>query len=102
MWYGPDHFGTEREKVEEQLERLPGKQLAIVRYTDTHNSMDEWVYNAADIDHSKVIWARDMDAANNDKLIRYYNDRQVWLVQPDLQGKLSPFSNLENKLIAQK
>jgi hypothetical protein len=102
MWYGPDHFGTERAKIEDQLERLPGKQLAIVRYSGTHNSMDEWVYNSANIDSSKVIWAREMDAANNDKLLRYYNDRQVWLVQPDLPEKISPLSNLDNRLLQQK
>jgi hypothetical protein len=55
--------------------------------------MDEWVYNAADIDSSKVIWAREMDAANNLDLIRYYKDRQVWLVQPDAQPpKVSPYA----------
>ena len=101
MWYGPDHFGTERAKIEDQLERLPGKQLAIVRYSDAHNSMDEWVYNSANIDNSKVIWAREMDGANNDKLLRYYNDRQVWLVQPDLQEKMSSYS-AQDRLIAQK
>ena len=55
--------------------------------------MDEWVYNAANIDSSKVIWAREMDAANNLDLIRYYKDRQVWLVQPDAQpAKVSPYA----------
>ncbi len=46
-------------------------------------TLDEWVYNAADIDHSKIIWAREMDAANNLALIRYYHDRKIWLVEPD-------------------
>jgi hypothetical protein len=45
--------------------------------------LDEWVYNTADIDNSKVVWARDMDEAENLELIRYYKDRTVWLVQPD-------------------
>jgi hypothetical protein len=86
-WYGPGHFGTERANIETQLERLPGQQLAIVRYSQEHYPMDEWVYNAADIDRSKVIWAREMDAANNLELIRYYKGRQVWLVQPDTQSE---------------
>jgi hypothetical protein len=83
VWYGPGHFGTERAIVESGLERLPGTHLAIVRYAQGHQVLDEWVYNAADIDHSKIIWAREMDAANNLELIRYYHDRQVWLVEPD-------------------
>jgi hypothetical protein len=62
---------------------MPGRQLVIVRYATDHNSLDEWVYNAADIDGSKVIWAREMDQAENLELIHYYKDRSVWLVQPD-------------------
>jgi hypothetical protein len=83
VWYGPDHFGTERARVESDLKRLPGKQLVIVRYSVRHNPFDEWVYNAADIDSSKIVWAREMDSANNAELIQYYRDRRVWLVQPD-------------------
>jgi hypothetical protein len=83
MWYGPDHFGTERVRVEADLKQLPGKQLAIVRYSAQHNPFDEWVYNAADIEGSKIVWAREMDSANNAELIQYYRDRRVWLVQPD-------------------
>jgi hypothetical protein len=82
-WYGPDHFGTERARVERDLDQLPGKQLAIVRYSSVHNPLDEWVYNAADIDNSRVVWAREMDAPADLELIRYYRDRKVWLVQPD-------------------
>jgi hypothetical protein len=82
-WYGPGHFGVPRAVLEAKLEELPGKQLVIVRYAPGHNVLDEWVYNASDIDHSKVIWAREMDQANNEALIQYYKDRQVLLVQPD-------------------
>jgi hypothetical protein len=92
-WVGPGRFGGERARVEARLEQLPGSQLAIVRYSPVHEPMDEWVYNAANIDSSKVIWAREMDAANNLDLIRYYKDRQVWLVQPDAQpAKVSPYA----------
>jgi hypothetical protein len=93
-WYGPSHFGTERAQIEAKLEQLPGKQLVIVRYSPEHYRvpLEEWVYNAADIDHSKVIWARDMDSANNLELIQHYADRTVWLVQPDLQPiTMSPY-----------
>ena len=97
-WYGPGHFGTERAKIESQLERLPGPQLAIVRYSPKHYPMDEWVYNAAEVDNSKVIWAREMDAANNLELMRYYKDRQVWLVQPDAPAKgLTAFPKPESE-----
>ena len=83
MWSGPGHFGTDRARIEDQLEQSPGKQLVIVRYSPTHNPSREWVYNAADIENSKVVWAREMNTADNLELFRYYKDRTVWLVQPD-------------------
>jgi hypothetical protein len=92
-WYGPGQFGTERAHIEAGLEQLPGKQLVIVRYSPDHYPFDEWVYNAADIDNSKVIWAREMDSANDLELIHYYKDRKVWLVQPDKQpAEISPYT----------
>jgi hypothetical protein len=92
-WYGSEDFGLPRAQVEANLERLPGRQLVIVRYSLAHNPLDEWVYNAADIAGSQVIWARDMQTRNNDELIRYYKDRTVWLVQPDKHPVLpTPYS----------
>jgi hypothetical protein len=91
-WYGPADFGRERAQIESKLEQVPGRQLVIIRYSSDHNPLDEWVYNAPDIDGSKVIWAREMDAADNLELIRYYRGRQVWLVQPDMQpAEVSPY-----------
>ena len=62
MWYGPAPSGTERARMLAKLESYPGRQLAIVRYAPDHAPFDDWVYNAADIDKSKVVWAREMDA----------------------------------------
>jgi len=91
-WFGPGHYGTERAQMETWLEHQPGKQLVIVRYWGNHNPFDEWVYNAADIDHSRVIWARDGDPAGNGELIRYYGDRTVWLAEPDqFPARISPY-----------
>jgi hypothetical protein len=96
MWYGPEHYGTERAAVEKRLQSAPGRQLVLVRYNATHNPLDEWVYNSADIDNSKVIWAREMDVTNNAELIRYYHDRNVWLVEPDVrQGEVSRYPGVE-------
>jgi len=83
-WFGPDpEFGKPRADMEARLEQMPGKQLVIVRYATNHDPMSEWVYNSADIDNSKVVWARDMDSANNKELIEHCKDRSVWLVRPD-------------------
>jgi len=91
--------GAERANIQAKLERLPGKHLVLVRYGSHHDAGQEWVYNSADIDGSKVIWAREMDPSNNSdrntELIRYYKDRQVWLVQPDaIPATLAPYPAL--------
>ena len=92
FWYGPGPFGQSRAQIEAQLEHLPGKQLALVRYFPNHEPLNEWVYNAANIDQSKVVWAREMGPSENLELIRFYKDRTVWLVQPDTQpAQLSPY-----------
>ena len=82
-WFGPDHYGDERASVLAELERQPGPQLAIVRYGPGHDNLNEWVYNSPDIDASKVVWARELDEADNRRLIDYYRNRTVWLVEPD-------------------
>ena len=92
-WHGPGRMGLPRKHIEDQLNQLPGGQLILVRYSPDHSSLDEWVYNAPDIDRSKIIWAREMDAKNNQELLRYYQDRKVWLVQPDNDPvTLSPYT----------
>jgi len=92
-WYGPDHYGTERARVETGLESLPGQQLVIVRYTAHHNPLNEWVYNEPEIDTSKVVWARDMGSAHNLELLHYYPYRKVWLVEPDsIPAAVSPYT----------
>jgi hypothetical protein len=103
VWHGPGHVGVARAQVASELAKLPGKQLVIVRYSADHNTFDDWVYNAADIDNSKVIWAREMSDTENLALIRYYKDRNVWLVQPDLQpAGLSPHALSAMETIAHR
>jgi hypothetical protein len=76
------------------LENLPGQHLVVVRYSPTHNFNHEWVYNAADIDAAKVVWAWDMEEQNQE-LLRYFNARRVWLVEPDQSPpKVSPYPAL--------
>jgi hypothetical protein len=76
-------MGLERARVLRQLEASSQKQLVLVRYRSDHDPLQEWVYNGADIDASKVAWARDMGAAKNQELLDYCKDRRVWLVEPD-------------------
>jgi hypothetical protein len=80
---------------------MPGKQLVLVRYAQNHEVLDEWVYNSANLDSSKVIWAREMDAAHDRELLAYYPDRHVWLVEPDAgDPKLSSYEVPETRPIS--
>ena len=82
----------DRARIVSTLQHLPGQHLVLVRYSETHDFDHEWVYNAADIDASKVVWARDMDEQDNQELLQYFKNRQAWLLEPDqLPPRLSPY-----------
>jgi hypothetical protein len=72
-----------RSYILQKLQSSPGEQLVIVQYDKNHNPANEWVYNSADIDHSKVVWARDMGDAGNKELLQYFNHRKIWLLRSD-------------------
>jgi hypothetical protein len=79
--------------IQRKLESLPGKHLVMVRYGDDHNIHDDWVYNGAEIDSAKVVWAREIDGEQDGKLFAYFQDRKVWLVTPDTDNTyLEPYT----------
>lgn len=73
-----------RVAIEDWLGAHARKQLVIVRYGKGHSPDQEWVYNGADIDGSKIVWARERDAQSNKRLLKYFSDRQAWLLQADV------------------
>lgn len=73
----------ERASLVRNLDASNQKHLIIVRYGAGHDPGHEWVYNGADIDGSKVAFAREMDPRATASLIRYFKDRQIWLLEPD-------------------
>ena len=81
---------SDRADLLHDIESTPGKHVVLVRYGPDHSVHQEWVFNAADIDASKVVWARDLPGEINDQLFRYYPDRTIWLAQPDT-GEVSVF-----------
>ena len=72
-----------RKPVEQQLAALPGEHLVLVRYAKDHNSGEEYVYNEADIDHAKTVWAREIPGVAFGPLIQYFRNRDVWIYEPD-------------------
>ena len=94
-----------RSQILAGLRQYQGRQLVLVRYSPSlynlsiHSTGEwppsgvwEWVYNSADIDKQKVIWAHDMGPKQNQELIDYYKIRSVWLLYADDQPpKLVPY-----------
>jgi hypothetical protein len=78
--YEWQHGDMERESIVQQLKVLPGQHVVLVSYSSDFDLDREWVYNLADIDGSKIVWARDMGPEKNRELLTYYHGRQFWMV----------------------
>lgn len=93
-WTCPRDYG--RVSIIKKLQSMPGKHLVIVRYSGDEGDLsihDEWVYNGANIDSQKIVWARELDEAQNQKLFAYFRDRAVWLARTkDFEAILSPYT----------
>ena len=65
------------------MEQASGDILVFVRYAPQHIFQEEWVWNAADIDGARVVWARDLGPEEDRKLLAYYPLRTPVLFEPD-------------------
>lgn len=82
-----------RAEAERQLVLTGGRYLVLVRYTNDHALGNEWVYNRADMDRARVVWARDLGPERNRELIAAFPNRAVLLALPDrLQPELRPYA----------
>jgi hypothetical protein len=81
---------VERQRLQAELEKRPGKHLVIVHHPYHDMPSVDWIYNKADLSHAKVLWARDMGYLKNKELLNYYPDRQVWFVDR-AQSELIPY-----------
>ncbi len=72
-----------RRSIQAGLEQSGGRHLLIVRYDDDHVPHAEWVFNPADMETTRVLWARDLGAERNRHLLATYRDRRGWLVKAD-------------------
>ena len=73
--------GPSRATILSSLSKGDAKHLVIVRRGPEQEPVALWVYNAADIDGAPVVWAREMDAGANARLMEYFRDRRVWLFE---------------------
>jgi len=73
----------QRARLLRQLNEREGKHLVLVKYGPNHVPHAEWVYNEADINGSKIVWARAMDPTEDCKLVEYFKDRKIWWLAID-------------------
>jgi hypothetical protein len=76
---------VERARILKELTEQGGRHLVFVHYRPDHSPHAEWVYNAADIDSSPVVWAREMKPEQNRELTDYFQDRRSWLLDADAE-----------------
>lgn len=80
----PNPWYRDREKLKQMLAEQPGKHLVVVQYAPDHSVLDEWVFNGADVNSAKIVWARNMGPKENEKLFRYFSYRRIWVLQADV------------------
>jgi hypothetical protein len=90
---------TEREIAIRQLESAPGKHLVFVHYGARHPWYDEWVFNGADIPHSRIVFARMCTPESDRALANSMADRDVWIANPD-EGELIVRASPSQLLVA--
>ncbi len=86
-------WSIERAGMQKTLTETGQQHLVMVRYSPDHFYGNEWTYNESDIDGSQVVWARELTPEKNDRLLKYFADRQVWLLDADVSSgrKLVPY-----------
>jgi hypothetical protein len=87
------HGDLGRAAIVQELDALPGKDVVLVKYAPDFDLDREWVFNGADIDGSKIVWARDMGPEKNQELLDYYRGRKFWMVEADGEARLEPYGD---------
>ena len=72
-------------RIAATLRQIPGDHLVFVKTKTDEMNLFQWIYNEADIDHSRIVWARDLGDGRNSQLQAYFAARQVWLADPNVE-----------------
>ena len=89
----PQYVSKDRAHVAREILSHPGKQLCLVRYIRYHDGWQEWVFNGADLNDERLIWARSLSSQTDREVIQDFPGRTVWLAKPDVATQLvQPYS----------
>ncbi|MCX5659329.1 MAG: hypothetical protein NTW19_06345 [Planctomycetota bacterium] len=76
-------WAMQRRELTDALLGTPGMHLVVVR-GQIHRPEQTWIANAADIDHSRVVWARELSPEQDAQLLSYFYNRTVWVLDTDV------------------
>ena len=89
-------------RIMTELTKTPGNHLVFVRAKTDKNNLFQWIYNGADIDGSRFVWARDLGDAENAQLAASMTGRRVWMVDPNVEpATLTAYDPLTSKTALQ-
>jgi hypothetical protein len=73
-----------RQKTIAALAAQSAPSVILVHYSrlDAHAWDDDWVRNSPNIDHQRIIWARDR-GTENVSIVSFYAGRKIWILDPD-------------------
>jgi hypothetical protein len=72
---------VQRANLMAKLKQQAGRHVVLVGYGPGQSEHGEWVYNLADIDSAKIVWAHDMGKNENCKLVDYFKDHAIWSLE---------------------
>ena len=72
---------TDRQRIMDALAAFPNRFLVIVRHEQPYKVHASYVWNPPDIDAAQIVWAWDRGENENRRLLAYYPDREVILMQ---------------------
>jgi len=82
----PSFWYVTRSQLEEQLAETQRRHLVLVRYSPRWNYHSEFVYNSADIDSQRIVWAHSLGAQADSALLDYYPRRVAWYLDVAPEG----------------
>jgi hypothetical protein len=83
-------------RITAELGRIPGGHLVFVETKTDPANLFQWIYNEAEIDDSRIVWARDLGPERNRELAAYFAGRKIWTVNPNIEpAGLSPYGKVE-------
>jgi len=72
-------------RIMAELAKISGNHLVFVKAKTNPGNLFQWIYNGADIDGSRFVWARDLGDAENAQLAASMAGRSVWMVNPNVE-----------------